>query len=68
MGDRPERLKDAQGHEWLITGYWCEVCGMPLHSTLRSGGVHPCCDDQRHRGSATKVHRDPYKRSSGSTS
>lgn len=46
MGGTPERLKDAQGHEWPITGYWCDACGMPLHGSLRDVGVHPTCEVQ----------------------
>lgn len=44
MGEAPERLKDAQGHEWPVTGYWCCVCGMPLHPMLRDAGVHLNCE------------------------
>jgi hypothetical protein len=44
MGGTPQRMRDAQGHEWPVTGYWCEVCGMPLHPTLKDVGVHVNCE------------------------
>jgi hypothetical protein len=41
-----ERLIDRQGHDWPVTGYWCAVCGMPLHKILLVDGVHPTCEVQ----------------------
>lgn len=46
MGGTTERIRDAQGHKWPITGYWCDMCGMPLHRILRAVGVHPTCEVQ----------------------
>lgn len=40
----PERITDDDGHEWPITGYWCQICGMPLHHILRTAGMHPNCE------------------------
>lgn len=47
MGEAPQRLTDAHGHKWPVTGYWCDVCGMPLHPTLRAVGVHLNCEVQQ---------------------
>jgi len=47
MGGSLQRITDTQGHAWPVTGYWCAGCGMPLHSILRTAGVHPSCDDTR---------------------
>lgn len=44
MGRITEHVRDAQGHKWPITGYWCDACGMPLHHILRVTGVHPTCE------------------------
>jgi hypothetical protein len=41
-----KRLIDPQGHDWPVTGYWCAVCGMPLHKILLGDGVHPNCEAQ----------------------
>lgn len=37
-------VRDSQGNEWPVTGYWCDACGLPLHPTLRTVGVHPTCE------------------------
>lgn len=44
MESKSGRITDNQGHAWPVTGYWCDVCGMPIHSILRSSGVHPGCE------------------------
>ena len=36
-------LTDNDGHNWPITGHWCETCGMPLHPALTNEGTHPNC-------------------------
>lgn len=55
MGWSSERLMDNQGHAWPVTGYWCDMCGMPLHSILRGSGVHPGCDVQRRCGARNET-------------
>ena len=39
-----ETITDADGDIWPITGFWCSVCGMPLHPAIAELGVHPGCE------------------------
>jgi hypothetical protein len=37
--------KDPAPHtgHWPITGFWCSVCGWPMHPAIKEFGGHPCC-------------------------
>ena len=39
-----ETIIDADGDRWPVTGFWCSVCGMPLHPVNVPFGTHPQCD------------------------
>ena len=38
------RWTDEYGHQWPITGHWCDTCGLPL---IPVGGSprHPLCEE-----------------------
>ena len=42
-----ETITDADGARWPVTGFWCSVCGLPMHATCISFGTHPNCDTER---------------------
>lgn len=46
-------VTDSHGHEWTITGHWCESCGMPLHPIWAEAELHPSCDTQGNFGDKT---------------
>ena len=35
---------DHEGHRWPVTGFWCSVCGLPMHPVNIAFGTHPNCD------------------------
>lgn len=37
------RILDADGHAWPITGTTCTACQMPLIQTHPTQLLHPCC-------------------------
>ena len=36
-------IYDDEGHGWVVSGYFCSVCGMPLHESNLPYGTHPTC-------------------------
>lgn len=36
-------IYDDEGHPWVVTDYWCAICGMPLHESQADYGTHPNC-------------------------
>lgn len=36
---------DIAGVRWPVTGYWCDLCGLPMHAVNVPFGTHPTCDD-----------------------
>lgn len=40
----PARIIDKCGHSLPVTGYRCQVCGLPLHRLWKVEGFHPLCE------------------------
>lgn len=38
-------VTDIDGHEWPVTGSWCDDCGMPMSVTLNPATTHPNCEE-----------------------
>ncbi len=39
-----DRIVDADGHTWPVTGHACNVCRWPLDGVHATIGTHPSCD------------------------
>ena len=39
------RWTDPEGHEWPITGIYCDDCGLPL-IPVNGSTTHPNCEEQ----------------------
>lgn len=35
---------DQRGIPWPLTGWYCDVCHMPMHPSNAPYGTHPTCD------------------------
>ena len=42
-----DRIVDADGHAWPVTGRACRVCDWPIDPVLADLGTHPTCDPSR---------------------
>ena len=42
-----DRIVDADGHHWPVTGHRCTVCAWPLDPVNADLGTHPTCDPSR---------------------
>lgn len=40
-----DRLPDADGALWPVTGHWCDTCGWPL-IPVGDRTVHPLCETE----------------------
>ena len=41
-----ETITDADGDRYPVTGFWCSVCGLPMHPVNIAFGTHPNCDTE----------------------
>lgn len=37
---------DADGDRWPVTGFYCDICGLPMQAVNVPFGTHPNCVEE----------------------